>query len=124
MKNKLLVIKMTELHECLHEEQIQEQSIAISKLDAEMTYKKEKLEDLKEDNRRMESKIDDIKKDINALMIKSKSDDDKLDNRLTAIETRLDTQEKATKDNRDNTNLKIGIVGVILVVIQIAINFH
>lgn len=115
---------MTELHECLHEEQIQDQSITIGKLSAEMTYKKEKLEDLKEDNRRMESKIDDIKKDINALMIKSKSDDDKLDNRLTAIETRLDTQEKATKDNRDNTNLKIGIVGVILVVIQIVSNFH
>ena len=49
---------MVEEHVCLHEKQLQEQSVTIGKLDAEMAYKKEKLDDLKEDNRRMEKKID------------------------------------------------------------------
>ena len=60
----MLVIKMVEEHVCLHEKQLQEHSVTIGKLDAEMEYKKEKLDDLKEDNRRMEKKLDDLSKDI------------------------------------------------------------
>ena len=108
---------------CIHEEQIQQQSRKIERIDAELNYKKEKLDDLKKDNERMESKIDDIKTDINKLMLKSKTDDDKLQNRLTIIETRLDTQEKITKDNREDANLKLGIIGTILVVVQIILHF-
>ena len=119
------VMKMMDAKEytCIHEEQIQQQSRKIERIDAELNYKKEKLDDLKKDNERMESKIDDIKTDINKLMLKSKTDDDKLQNRLTIIETRLDTQEKITKDNREDANLKLGIIGTILVVVQIILHF-
>ena len=61
---------MTEnTHSCLHEEQFLGQSRAIEKLNAEMTYKKEKLDDLKEDNRRMEEKIDKLTESVNDLVL-------------------------------------------------------
>ena len=63
------------VHECLHEEQIMGQSRTIERLDAELSYKKQRLDEIKEDNRRMEEKIDDIKEDLNELILKSKSDD-------------------------------------------------
>ena len=47
-------------HSCLHEEQFLGQSRAIERLEAELNYKKEKLDDLKEDNHRMEQKLDDM----------------------------------------------------------------
>jgi len=109
---------------CLHEEQFLGQSRAIERLEAEITYKKEKLDDLKEDNRRMEEKIDEIKECVNELIIKSKTDDDRLekrftsiekdlDRRLTAIETRQEVLEKQDEKNRSDTNLKLAIITVI-----------
>ena len=101
---------------CIHEEQIQGQSRAIERLDAELSYKKEKLDDLKADNRRMEEKIDEIKEDINELMLKSKTDDDKIENRLTAIETEQ-------KVMREQSNKKIAVIGVILAVLTFYFNY-
>ena len=94
----------------------QGQSRAIERLDAELSYKKEKLDDLKADNRRMEEKIDEIKEDINELMLKSKTDDDKIENRLTAIETEQ-------KVMREQSNKKIAIIGVILAVLTFYFNY-
>lgn len=108
---------------CLHEEQILGQSRAIERLEVELNYKKEKLDDLKEDNRRMEEKIDEIKECVNELILKSKTDDDKiekkftaiekdLDRRLSKIETRQEILEEQDKKNRAETNLKIAIVSL------------
>ena len=108
---------------CMHEEQIQGISRKIERIDAELGYKREKLDILKEDNRRMEEKIDKLQDCMNKLMLKSTTDDDKIENRLTAIETRLDTQEKIQNKNRDDTNLKIAIIGIILVLVQIYFNY-
>ena len=79
---------------CIHEEQIIGQSRKIERLDAELNYKKQRLDELKEDNTRMEKKLDEIKNCVNKLILASKQDDDKLkdiineqNNRLTALET-------------------------------------
>lgn len=123
---------MTDKHKCLHEEQFLGQSRAIEKLNAEMNYKKEKLDDLKEDNRRMEEKIDDIKECINELVVKSKTDDDRLEKRFVAMETDLDkrlvkieTEQKVLKEqekkNRENTNLKLTIVTIVFAAISLLI---
>jgi len=84
-------------HKCLHEEQIIGQSRAIERLNAELGYKKEKLDDLKKDNRRMEEKIDNLTKSVNDLVLQSKTDDDKLELRLKAIET----EQKVIKEQND-----------------------
>ena len=115
---------MSEQGVCLHEEQFLGQSRAIERLEAELNYKKEKLDDLKEDNRRMEEKIDEIKECVNELILKSKTDDDKIEKKITAIEkdlndritkieTRQDVLDEQDKKNRAETNLKIAIVALI-----------
>ena len=109
-------MKMAAEYVCIHEDQIRGQSIAIERLDAELSYKKEKLDDIKADNRRMEEKIDEIKKDINELMLKSKTDDDKLENRLTAIETEQELMKEAS-------NKKLAIIGVILAILTFYFNY-
>ena len=110
-------------HECLHEQQILGQSRAIERLDAELTFKKEKLDDLKKDNVRMEEKIDDIKDCVNKLMLKSKTDDDQLNNRLIAIETRQKVQDEMIDKNRADFNLRLYIIIVIFAGLTFYFNF-
>lgn len=107
---------MTTPHECLHEEQIQGQSRTIERISAELTYKKERLDELKEDNKRMEEKIDDIKECVSQLIVKSKTDDDKLETRLVAIET----EQKVMKEEE---NKKLVIIGIILAVLTFYFNY-
>jgi predicted RNase H-like nuclease (RuvC/YqgF family) len=84
----------TDTHICIHEDQFIGQSRAIERLDAELGYKKEKLDELKKDNERMDKKLDEIKNCVNKLILASKRDDDRLkdiindqNNRITALET-------------------------------------
>ena len=116
-------MKMVENHACLHEEQIQEQGIAIGKLSAEMAYKKEKLDDLKEDNRRMEKKIDDLSTNINDFINESDSKDSALKERLIKIETRQEVQDEATKKNRDDFKLWLAIITLIFGALTFYFNF-
>ena len=88
-------------HACIHEAEIIGQSRKIERLDTELGYKKERLDELKDytkelkaDNDRIEEKIDDIKDCVNEIILASKRDDDRLkdiindqNNRLTALET-------------------------------------
>ena len=113
---------MTE-HTCIHEEQIQEQSVTIGKLSAEMDYKREKLDDLKEDNRRMEKKLDDLSKDISDFIAQSDSKDSALNERLIKIETRQEVQDEATKKNRDDFKLWLAIITLIFGVLTFYFNF-
>ena len=109
------------VHECLHEEQILGQSRQIEKLSAEMNYKREKLDDLKEDNRRMEEKIDEIKDCLNKIEVKSKTDDDKLERRLVAIETEQKVIKEVADQNRADTNLKLAIITIVFGAISLII---
>jgi hypothetical protein len=102
-------------HTCLHEEEIINQSRIIERMSAELSYKKERLDDLKEDNKRMETKIDDIKECMDKIVIKSQSDDNKLEKRLVAIET----EQKVSKEA---TNKKLVVIVLILTVITIIVN--
>lgn len=118
-----ILVMMKMAHECLHEEQIFGQSRTIERLDAELGYKKQRLDEIKEDNRRMEEKIDDIKDCVNKLMLQSKKDDDKLDNRLTKIETRQKVQDEMIDKNRADANLRLYVVIVIFAVLTFYFNF-
>lgn len=120
---KRLVMKMSANYSCIHEEMLQKHNVKITALEKELSYKKERLDELKEDNKRMENKIDDIKESVNKIIMASKSDDDKLDKRLTKIETRLQTQEEISRDNKDDFNLKLGVVTVIFIVLTFYFNF-
>lgn len=109
----MMVMEAAKHTTCLHEEQIQGQSRAIERLDAELDYKKEKLGDLKESNRRVEEQIRILSENIANFINESNTKDYELNNRLIRIETRLDAQDKATKNNRDDFKLWLAIVGVV-----------
>ena len=110
-------------YQCVHEQTLQDHSLKITALEKEVSFKKEKLDDLKKDNERMETKIDEIKDSVNEIILASKKDDEKLDKRLLKIETRLETQEKISKDNKDDFNLKLGIITVIFLALTFYFNF-
>ena len=90
--NKVVMV-MTE-HTCLHEEQLNGQSRAIERLSAELDYKKERLDDLKEDNRRMEEKIDNLNRVMTDFVGTSNAKDSKLEVRLAAIEEKENQIDK------------------------------
>lgn len=110
----------------MHEEQLQGQSRAIERIDAELSYKKEKLDDLKEDNRRMEEKLDDIKDCLNKMQLQSNKNDSELEVRLKAMETKVDDLDKKVDSNKDDidkrTNQAYVKVGLIFTAITIIIN--
>ena len=121
-------VNNTHPHDCIHEDKILGQSRAIERITAELNYKKERLDELKEDNQRMETKIDDIKDCINQLIVKSNSNDSALEARLLAIETKQADLEKKVdetkkdlekkidehkKDNEEETNRKYVRIGLI-----------
>ena len=108
---------------CVHEEQIQGQSRAIERLDAELTYKKERLDDLKEDNRRMEKKLDELSSDISDFIAQSDTKDYALNERIIKIETRQQVQDEATQKNRDDFKLWLSIVTVIFLALTFYFNF-
>ena len=111
------------VHDCLYEEQIHGQSRAIERLDAALSYKKEKLNDLKDDNRRMEEKLDDIQECLNKIVLKSTTDDEQLNNRLIAIETEQRVIKETADRNRADSNLKIAAVTVVFCILTFFFNF-
>ena len=121
---------MPDVHECIHEDMLMGQSRAIERLDAELAYKKERLDDLKEDNKRMENKIDEIKDCVNKMAKQSDVNDSKLELRLTKIETNHENLEKKIETNRKEDNSRINrlltVVGVGVSIAMLGINiiFH
>ena len=87
-------------------------------------YEIEKIDDLKEDNKRMEDKIDDIKNCLNKLVVKSKSDDDKLERRLVAIETEQKVIKELTEKNRADFNVKLTIITVLFGAISLFLGLY
>lgn len=99
-------------HECIHEDQIQGISRKTAELEARADFKDEKIAQILEDNQRMESKIDKLTETVNNLMLKSVSDDNNLNQRVTALEA-----EKA------NTRYMIGLSVIVLAGLEFILNY-
>lgn len=110
-------------YDCMHEELLQNHSLQIKTLETELNYKREKLDVLKADNKRMEDKIDEIKETVNKIVLASKTDDDRLDKRLTAIETKQELQDKTTKENQEKVKLWIAIITFIFMALTFYFNY-
>lgn len=106
-----------------HEEQIQENAKKIAELEAKNGFKAQRINDLIEDNRRIESKIDNLTDTVNKVMLNSIKDDNNLNQRVTTLETTIKTQndtikqfeEKARKqrdEDRSKMNLKLTGIGI------------
>lgn len=109
-----------ENHECLHEDMLLGQSRKIERLDAELRYKKERLDELKEDTRRMERKIEDVGKSVDDMnesihkfILKSNEADSDIRNRVTALEQQNQDLVKQIEDTKTESNVRVNRLLVI-----------
>ena len=106
-----------------HEEQIQENAKKIAELEAKNGFKAQRINELIKDNKRIESKIDKLTESVNKSILASVQGDSDLKERVLALETKADTQEKLLREyeekarkqrdeDRSKTNLRMGYITV------------
>ena len=109
---------------CLqHEEQIQELSRKTAELEAHASFKEQRIMEIIDDNKRIEGKIDNLTDTVNKVMLNSIKDDNSLNQRVLALETKQQThddllkefeekQNKQRKEDREKQNLRIAYLGI------------
>ena len=97
-----------------HEQQIQENTREIAGLKERANYKDLRIGELIEDNKRIEAKIDNLTDTVNKVMLNSIKDDNELKQKVLALETKIDTQDKTipkykqeAKEQRDEDRAKV-----------------
>lgn len=134
MNTKQTVMKMNEetpKYQCIHEELLQNHSLKITGIEKELNYKKEKLDDLKEQNEKMQDTLEEIRKDINKIMLKSKDGDTELNQRIIKLENENQTLQqeiteiKTTQEkNTDRQYTKIALlISAIAIIVSIITHF-
>jgi len=106
-----------------HEEQIQELARKTAELEAHASFKEQRIMEIIDDNKRIEGKIDNLTDTVNKVMLNSIKDDNSLNQRVLAIETKQQThddllkefeekQNKQRKEDREKANLRIAYLGI------------
>lgn len=80
-----------------HESQIQENSKKIAELETRADYKDLRINELIKDNKRIEAKIDKLTETVNGVVVNSIKDDNELKEKVTKLETRIETQDEVIK---------------------------
>ena len=117
-----------------HEQQIQENSKKIAKLESKAEYKETRINELIEDNKRIEAKIDKLTETVNGVIVNSIKDDNDLNNRVIALETELKTQDKVLKEyqeaqrkereeDRQKANQRLNYVAIGLTILTIILAY-
>ena len=70
-----------------HEQQIQENTRQIAALETRADYKEKRIDELYDKIEKMENKIDNINENVNKIVQSSIESDNKLEQRLTKLET-------------------------------------
>jgi len=120
---------------CLqHEEQIQEIARKTAELEAKNGFKAQRINELIEDNRRIESKIDKLTETVNNVVVNSIKDDNDLKEDVTKLKTQIEAQDKYLEklekkqkqqrdDDRAKTNQYLTVIGIGLGVLYFVLNF-
>lgn len=111
------------LEHCLHEDQISNHSRKIAELETKADYKEKRIDELNNKMERLNVKIDELNENVNTLILQSTKGDTQLDNRLIAIETELELQKQANKDNLERYRLWLAIATVALTVLTLYLNY-
>ena len=117
-----------------HEEQIQELSRKTAELEAKNGFKQQRISELIEDNRRIESKIDKLTETVNNVVVNSIKDDKDLKEDITKLKSKVEAQEKNFEkfekkqkekrdDDRAKTNQNLTLIGIGLGVLYFVLNF-
>ena len=117
-----------------HEQQIQENSKKIAKLESKSDYKENRINELIEDNKRIEAKIDKLTDTVNDVIVNSIKDDNDLNNRVIALETQIRTQNdvienykeeqrKQRDEDRQKANQRLNYVAIGLTILTIILAY-
>ena len=117
-----------------HEAQIQENSRKIAGLETRADYKDKRINELIENNRRIESKLDKLTATVNESILASIKDDNNLNNRVIALETQIKTQNdlldkykeeqrKQRDEDRQKANLRLAYIGIGLTILTIVLSY-
>ena len=106
---------MAENEHCLHEDQLQNHSRLIERLETRADYKEKIIDNLAENMEKMNEKLDDIVNSVNEIKMESNRDDTSLELRLTKIETEQMLQKELT-------TRRLTMIGLGLTVFTIGIN--
>lgn len=117
-------------HECIHEELLQDHSLAIQELTTRSEFKEQSIMELKDELKIMNAKIDDINNNVNKLILNSESNDNEITTRIETIETKIKLYEEffheVKNDKNKSNNMQITLFALIVSVIALLANtiFH
>ena len=97
--------------------------IKIERLEARADFKDQRIDEIDRKIERIDNKLDQLNTNINALILKSNKEDNKLEQRLIAIETNLQTNKDAIQDNRKRSTLIISVVTIFFTALTFIFNF-
>lgn len=113
-------------HDCIHEELINNHSLQLTELETKSKYKEQSIMEIKEELKEMNAKIDAINKNVNELILWSKTGDKDLEMRVTNNETELKNIKDMLHDKEIDANNRINrqlvVIGLLFTAITIALN--
>ena len=95
----------------------------IAELDAEITFKQKRLDDIDHKIERMDEKLDKLNENMNKIIIASNQSDNNIEKRLVALETKTNENEKAVQDNRNRFTLIISAITIFFTALTFIFNF-
>ena len=84
-----------------HEQQIRENSQKIAELETRADYKEQRINELIENNKRIEEKLDRLTDTVNNVVVNSIKDDTELKEKVIKLETKIATQEDVLKQHKE-----------------------
>ena len=117
-----------------HEEQINELARKTAELETRANYKDKRIDELNNKMDKIENKLDVLSDTVNKVMLNSIRDDNDLQQRVLALETKLDTQEELIQryqqkakeqrdEDRQKTNQKMTQIGLGLTALTIILAY-
>lgn len=99
---------------CIREKEINKHDIEIAALKTRSEFKEEKINELSESMREMDRKLDSINDSIQSLKLQSAQDDFNIDNRVKALESKLETLRWVTGSAIAILSVFIAILGILI----------
>ena len=95
----------------------------IAELDAEITFKQKRLDDIDRKMEKMDEKLDKLNDNMNTIIQQSIQSDNDIEKRIVALETKNTENEKAIRDNRTRFTIIISIVIAFFTILTFVFNF-
>lgn len=99
---------------CIREKQINKHDTEIAELKTRSVFKEEKINELSESMEKMDEKLDSINDSIQELKLQSAQDDFNIDNRVKALESKLETLKWVTGSAVAILSVFIAVLGILM----------